>query len=184
MRSVRVLLTAIPLLLISGCADYNWKLPGVYRIPIQQGTVIEQSQVNQLKPGMAKDQVEFIMGSPVVVDPFHSNRWEYLYTFKKGSDRVREQRHITLHFNDDDKLDRVSGDIEAVPAEQLAEPEEGQQAETIKVPDDRSKPGIFSRMFDRKPRGETPRQTGGDGAETPPGTEPAPAEPEDTGGVE
>jgi len=148
MRSVRLLFTALPLLFVSGCADYNWKLPGVYRIPIQQGTVIEQSMVSRLKPGMAKDQVRFIMGSPVMVDPFHSDRWEYVYTMKKGNERVREQRHITLHFDDSEKLAYVSGDIEAVPASELKGPEPRQQSETIVVPD-RDKPGFFSRFFDR-----------------------------------
>lgn len=150
MRSVRLLFTALPLLFVSGCADYNWKLPGVYRIPIQQGTVIEQSMVSRLKPGMAKDQVRFIMGSPVMVDPFHSDRWEYVYTMKEGNERVREQRHITLHFDDSEKLATVSGDIETVPAGELQGLEPRQQSETIVVPD-RDKPGFFSRFFDRSP---------------------------------
>ena len=147
MRSVRLLFTALPLLFVSGCADYNWRLPGVYRIPIQQGTVIEQSMVSRLKPGMAKEQVRFIMGSPVIVDPFHSNRWEYVYTMKKGNERVREQRHMTLHFDDSDQLTYVSGDTEMVPAGELKGLEPRQQSDTIVVPD-RKKPGFFSHFFD------------------------------------
>jgi len=134
--------------IIGACADYNWKLPGVYRIPIQQGTVIEQSMVYKLKPGMDKDQVRFIMGTPVIVDPFHSNRWDYIYTFKKGSDRVREQRHVTLHFDDNEQLSHISGDIEVVNPDLLAEPETDKQPESYEVPD-RPKPGLFGRLLDR-----------------------------------
>lgn len=148
MRSVRVLLTGVTLVTIGACADYNWKLPGVYRIPIQQGTVIEQSMVNKLKPGMGKDQVRFIMGTPVIVDPFHSDRWEYLYTFKEGSDRVREQRHITLYFDDNEQLSHISGDIAVVNPDLLAEPEEDKQPESFEVPD-RPKPGLFGRIISR-----------------------------------
>ena len=151
MRSVNVLSAGIALVISSGCADYNWKLPGVYRIPVQQGTVIEQSMVNKLKAGMPKDQVKFIMGTPVIVDPFHSNRWEYIYTYKKGSDRVREQRHITLHFDENEQLAHITGDIAVVDPELLAqpEPEANQQPESFKVPD-RPKPGFFSKLIDRQ----------------------------------
>ena len=170
MRSVRVLSASIALVIVSGCADYNWKLPGVYRIPVQQGTVIEQAMVSKLKAGMPKDQVKFIMGTPVIVDPFHSNRWEYIYTYKKGSDRVREQRHITLHFDDNEQLAYISGDIAVVDPELLAQPapEANKQPESFEVPD-RPKPGFFSRLIDRQDYDEAGVPSdGGDtaGAET------------------
>ena len=66
--------------------------------------------LNKLEPGMDKKRVKFIMGTPVIVDPFHNERWEYIYSFQEGG-KVREQRHITLHF-EDNKLAYISGDIE------------------------------------------------------------------------
>lgn len=144
------------LLIAGGCADYNWKMPGVYRIPVQQGAVIEQAAVGQLKPGMDKEQVRFIMGSPVIVDPFHSNRWEYIYSFQSGSDRVREQRHITLHFNEDERLAYVDGDIVIGDPDLRAENNQpaDKQPESYVVPE-RSKPGFFGRMFGAEPDAET-----------------------------
>ena len=56
------------------------------------------------------EQVKFIMGTPILIDPFHNERWEYIYSFQEGG-TVREQRHITLHF-ENDKLAYISGDIE------------------------------------------------------------------------
>jgi len=99
-------------LLLGGCTNVyegDFKLPGVYRINIQQGNVIEQQMLDKLKPGMNQNQVRFIMGTPAMVDPFHNQRWDYVYTFSKdGSQRV--QRQITLHF-ENDKLAYLDGDV-------------------------------------------------------------------------
>ena len=97
-------------LLLAACANKSdFKLPGVYRIDIQQGNIIEQAMLAKLKPGMDKSQVQFIMGTPSLVDPFHTNQWEYIYTFSKRGG-PRKQRHITLHF-EDDKLAYLDGDV-------------------------------------------------------------------------
>ena len=107
------LIILIPcLLFLAACSrsfDGGYNLPLLYKIDIQQGNVIEQEMLNKLKPGMKKDQVRFIMGTPVIIDPFHNNRWEYVYSFQEGGG-IREQRHITLHF-DEDELSHITGDI-------------------------------------------------------------------------
>ena len=65
--------------------------------------------IDKLEPGMTKAKVKFIMGTPLLVDPFHSNRWEYIYSNEPGSgDRV--QRHIAL-FCRDDKLTHLEGNV-------------------------------------------------------------------------
>ncbi len=87
-------------------------LPFVHKIDIQQGNVVTQEMLAQLQPGMDKKKVNFVMGSPVIMDTFHADRWDYLYTFQPGDGRA-ERRRITLVF-EDDKLARVEGDI--VPA--------------------------------------------------------------------
>ncbi|MEX0952001.1 MAG: outer membrane protein assembly factor BamE [Gammaproteobacteria bacterium] len=140
-HTIQNLLTLVLLALLTGCGNYNWKLPFVYRVDIQQGNVIEQGMVDQLKRGMDKSQARFIMGSPVLVDSFRTNRWEYVYTFEKGI-RTREQRHLTLHFDDDEKLSHITGDMKV--ADGLREPAPARvEPRTVEVPADRSRRGLF-----------------------------------------
>ena len=87
------------------------------------------------------------MGTPVLVDPFHSNRWEYVYSFQEAGG-IREQRHITLHF-ENEKLSHVTGDIEIsnVPKQRDQIITEG---ETIIFPEsNEGKKGFFGRLLDK-----------------------------------
>lgn len=84
-------------------------LPFIHKIDIQQGNVVTQDMVAQLERGMDPKKVQFVMGTPVIRDTFHDDRWDYLYTFKAGGGHT-EKRRITLVFVDD-KLDRVEGDV-------------------------------------------------------------------------
>ena len=81
----------IPLLFsgLSACA---------YKIDIQQGNTIEPEKLEQLKIGMNKQQVQFLMGSPMLIDAFHPQRWEYVYSFKKGGAKMTRRR-VTLTFD-------------------------------------------------------------------------------------
>lgn len=134
-------------LALAGCgAEGSRKLPGVYRIDIQQGNIIEQEMLDRLQPGMDKDQVRFIMGTPAVEDPFHEDRWDYLFTYSKGGAR-REQRHVILYF-ENDKLTHVGGDV--VPGERRAL-EPSRRAEAIDVDPHGERPGFFSRLFNALP---------------------------------
>lgn len=136
------------LLTLAGCsAEGARKIPGVYRIDIQQGNVIEQEMLDKLRPGMEKGQVHFIMGTPTIVDPFHNDRWEYLYTYSKGGKR-REQRHITIYF-EEDKLAYLDGGI----VEGLRKPPEEyvKERKTVDVPSQRKKEGFFSKLVNVLP---------------------------------
>ena len=86
-------------------------LPGLspYKVDIQQGNYITQDMVEKLKPGMTRSQVRFALGTPLVTDPFHNDRWDYVYVLQK-SGRVAEQRRIVVVFSDD-KLVRIDGDV-------------------------------------------------------------------------
>lgn len=140
-----VSITALCLVLAAtgGCAGFTEKIPGVYRIDIQQGNVIEQEMLDQLERGMDKSQVRFIMGTPMLIDPFNSNRWEYVYTYKRGV-RTREQRHISLHFDEDERLSHLSGDIKLGDGlRHLAEEDRAVPERTILVPEGRSRRGLF-----------------------------------------
>ena len=91
---------------------------GPHKIDIQQGNYVTQDMVAKLKPGMTRSQVRFALGTPLIVDPFHADRWDYVYVLQKGG-RVVEQRRIVVVFQDD-KLLRIEGDI--VPSTTTAAP--------------------------------------------------------------
>lgn len=93
--------------LLTGC-NYNW-IPFTYRQDIHQGNVISQEMVDQLKPGMSPRQVAYVMGTPLLVDPFHDERWDYLYSNQPGNE-VRVQKNVTLIFKRD-QLVQLQGDF-------------------------------------------------------------------------
>ncbi len=83
--------------LLMGCS--------AHKLEIQQGNIIDPEAVSQLQPGMTKKQVLFIMGTPLLTDPFHQNRWDYIYLLSK-SDHSRKEERLTLFF-DGDTLSRI-----------------------------------------------------------------------------
>jgi len=97
-------------LLVSGCTYVPLLTP--YKMDIQQGNVVTQEMIARLERGMTRSQVRFTLGTPLVVDPFRADRWDYVYLYmKKGA--MTEQRRIVVVFKDD-RLDRIEGDV--VPA--------------------------------------------------------------------
>jgi len=95
---------------VAGCSGVP-RIPGVtpYKIEIQQGNYISQDLVSQLKPGMSKDQVRFILGTPLLTDIFHAERWDYVY-WREASSGKRESRKLALFF-EAGKLARIDGDV-------------------------------------------------------------------------
>lgn len=91
----------------SGCS-WDW-LPFVYRLDIHQGNVITQEMIDQLHPGMTKRQVTYVMGAPLMVDPFHEDRWDYIYSNQPGNE-PRVQKNVTLIFKGDE-LSALQGDF-------------------------------------------------------------------------
>lgn len=90
---------------LSGC--------NLYRVDVQQGNVIKESQVQQLKPGMSREEVRNLLGTPALADPFHANRWDYAYSFKP-SYGSRQQKHLSIFFDKEGKLTRTEGDFKAI----------------------------------------------------------------------
>lgn len=88
-----------------------------YKMDIQQGNVVTSEMLLKLRPGMTKSQVKFIMGTPLLVDSFRTNRWDYFYQLRKRGSVV-SQRRVILDF-EDDLLKRVRGDV--VPKGKTAE---------------------------------------------------------------
>jgi outer membrane protein assembly factor BamE len=91
--------------LASGC---------VYRINIQQGNFLDQTAVDQVKPGMTRSQIRYLLGTPMVADSFNKERWDYIYYLKKGRSRHVDSRRVTVYFEGDKvtKLDKPT-DAEA-----------------------------------------------------------------------
>jgi outer membrane protein assembly factor BamE len=84
--------------------------PLVYKIDIQQGNVITQEMVAKLHQSMTPAQVRYVLGSPLVIDPFHPDRWDYVYLYEKGH-QVTEHHRLTVIFADG-KLARLEGDVQ------------------------------------------------------------------------
>jgi len=128
---------------LTGCSTD--KIPGVYRIDIQQGNDITQEMLNKLQPGMTKNQVIYVMGNPLLIDTFHDNRWDYLFSFQPGNGE-REQRRITLYFDDKELLDHVEGDVKA--AVKSAESDAPMSDEkNVEVPLKQRKTGVFQGLL-------------------------------------
>jgi len=120
------------------------KMPLIYRQNIQQGNVLNQEQIDKLQPGMSKTQVRYIMGTPMLIDVFHQNRWDYIYTMKEGAD-PQTQKRVALFF-EDDQLARIEGDLRPIPA---AEQEPVEKETVVDVPDYSGKnKGIFTRALE------------------------------------
>ena len=108
MQKTKLLLTSLTLtglLALAGCS-----FPGVYKIDIQQGNVVTQDMIDQLRPGMTRKQVRFIMGNPLLTDTFHANRWDYLYSIQPGGGQ-RLQERVSVNFGAEDQLVGLSGDF-------------------------------------------------------------------------
>jgi|TARA_B100000809_G_scaffold119771_2_gene118002 outer membrane protein assembly factor BamE len=95
---------------LSACGGLGaLEFPGVYKIGIPQGNIITQEMIDQLRPGMTKRQVIFVMGTPLVRDPYHQDRWDYVYNYQPGGG-IRGQEKVTIFFVDDG-LVRFTGDF-------------------------------------------------------------------------
>lgn len=120
------------LLVLAGCSN----TPNVstvlspYRIDVRQGNYLTQEMVARLRPGMTRDQVRFALGTPLVTDMFHANRWDYVYRFQPGRGDVQLRRLVV--FFENDKLARVGGDV--VAETDAAAAAEKPAARVIEVP--------------------------------------------------
>lgn len=100
-------LLLVCLLSISGCS--NW----IYRIDVPQGNYLEQKEVDQLRIGMNKEQVAYVLGNPVVGDSFNHDTWYYVYKMKRGMRKNGEdfRKELIVQFNDG-KVSEITGDFE------------------------------------------------------------------------
>ena len=102
--------------LLGGCAGF-----GVHRIDIQQGNLVTQEQLARVSPGMSRNDVRNALGTPLLQDVFHANRWDYYFTNDQGTKygpfgREKQKYHVTILF-ENEKVSRIDG--QASPVEIL-----------------------------------------------------------------
>ena len=90
---------------LSACSSFAFP----YRPEVQQGNLLTQDEINRLRPDMSEREVRTLLGSPLLVDPFHKDRWDYYYSIKHSATSP-VQRHVILYFRDGHLL-RVEGDV-------------------------------------------------------------------------
>ncbi|OHC67590.1 MAG: hypothetical protein A2045_17160 [Rhodocyclales bacterium GWA2_65_20] len=112
-----------------------------YRIDVRQGNMVTQEMAAQLKPGQTKDQVRFILGTPLLTDIFHADRWDYVYRLQTGKGDVQQRRFVV--FFEEGKLVRVGGDVvgeNPAAAATAAQAKPTARVIEIKAPESAAKP--------------------------------------------
>ncbi len=89
---ILTLLAASQLILAAGC---------VYVAPVYQGNLLDQEDVDQVEVGMTRNQVRFLLGTPMLDDPFHADRWDYIFYLKVGRQDATLKRWVSVHFEDE-----------------------------------------------------------------------------------
>ncbi|MGB5833392.1 MAG: outer membrane protein assembly factor BamE [Thiohalocapsa sp.] len=153
MRKLLILLTGLAFAGATGCArdkkDDEYRssvlsdLPFVYKMTVQQGNLISEEMVDQLQLGMTKSQVRYLLGTPLLADMFHTNRWDYTYTIRRGH-KPMQMKRLTVFFADD-ALTRIDGAMQPNPSRALAADEELEVV--VKVPDWRNNRGLINRTL-------------------------------------
>lgn len=143
LRIKKILITAVmgAALSMTGCSSWR-DFSLVYTPDIQQGNIVTPEMVAQLKTGMSKRQVRFVLGTPLLVDVFHQERWDYIFTLKERNEAV-EIKKFSLFF-DGDTFVSYRGDIK--PAENLESLKDKKEI-IVSVPDYEGDKGIIERAL-------------------------------------
>ena len=104
---MRILMISLAITFLGACSFVGF--PGVYKINVEQGNIVTQEMADQLKPGMNRRQVRFILGTPLVEDTFDQDRWDYVFV-KRNGNKVLEESRLTVEF-EGDALVNISGDF-------------------------------------------------------------------------
>ncbi len=99
-------------LVLQACSSFHmprFGIPRVHKVTVQQGNVITQEMIDRLKPGMTRSQVVFVMGKPVVQNPFNKDRWDYVYSLRVPNGASIAQK-VSLFFSNE-RLAYFTGDL-------------------------------------------------------------------------
>ena len=119
-KAVR-LAAASAALLLAGCQSVADRMPGFlkpYEPDVQQGNVVTKEMVEQLTPGMSREQVRFLLGTPALTSVFHQERWDYVYWLKRGNSKDAQSRRLIVFFKDN-RLEKFVAD--PMPNEAMAD---------------------------------------------------------------
>ncbi len=120
----RFIITATLLTFLSACTMQ------VYKLNIQQGNIVTPDMLEQLNPGMSKNQVAFVMGNPVLKDSFSTRQWDYLYRLERRENNIK-QYHIRIFFDQGQKYSHYEGELPEEEKEKtLPSKEENIEGET------------------------------------------------------
>ncbi len=106
-KSISIYLLLAAFISVSGCSS---RLFTVYRIDVQQGNIVDPAKVEQLQIGMTKEQVQFLMGTPLITDVFHPDRWDYVYHLIPDYGD-NERRHVAIFFEGDSVVNIEKSDV-------------------------------------------------------------------------
>ncbi|MDZ7923112.1 MAG: outer membrane protein assembly factor BamE [Marinagarivorans sp.] len=95
---LRALSLFILTFLLNACSTFEF--PWVYKISVQQGNILDLKDIDKLELGMTKRQVQFVMGTPLLTDPFNTDRWDYYYSRRDGKGEIKEERFTAFFEND------------------------------------------------------------------------------------
>jgi len=121
LRAARLALVAAAIAAVAGCGSFDQatlhiaNLITPYRVEVVQGNFVSREQVDALKPGMSRQQVRDILGTPLVTSVFHANRWDYVFTIKRQGVQPQE-RKLAVFFSGE-ALERFQGDTMPSEAE-------------------------------------------------------------------
>jgi outer membrane protein assembly factor BamE len=148
MRKLLILLMVPAVVVATGCArdkkEDEYRSSALSNLPfVQQGNIVDEDTVDQLELGMSKAQVRYVLGTPLLTDMFHTDRWDYTYTIRRGH-KPMEMKRMTLWFQDD-QLVSIDGDLRPNPQRAVAAQENRQLV--VEVPDWQDNRGIINRTL-------------------------------------
>jgi len=128
LQATLCLIIGASLLVLNGCIRS-------YRVEIQQGNVISAEQIEKIIPGTTRNEVRFILGTPLIEDPFHAERWDYFYSLDPAKGEVVTKYRLSVWFENDQVLRTV---VEGAGLPGAIEPDLEEDS-----------PGFFSRLWDK-----------------------------------
>ena len=128
LKAALYLIIGASLLVLNGCVR-------TYRVEIQQGNVISAEQIEKITPGTSRNEVRFILGTPLIEDPFHAERWDYFYSLNPAKGEMVTKYRLSVWFENDQVLQTV---VEGTGLPGAIEPDLEEDS-----------PGFFSRLWDK-----------------------------------
>ena len=128
LKAALYLIIGASLLVLNGCVR-------TYRVEIQQGNVISAEQIEKITPGTSRNEVRFILGTPLIEDPFHAERWDYFYSLNPAKGEIVTKYRLSVWFENDQVLQTV---VEGAGLPGAIEPDLEEDS-----------PGFFSQLWDK-----------------------------------